>query len=592
MADNNNVELSVRSQLKKIIEELEAISNAHKEVQDEFKKTGEDVGKNITDSTKKTGNALSSMGERARSISGQIVRDFKALLSIEALTGGLKLSEQFKGSVKETIALSDAIRRLGPVFGMTQRQAESFQSKVASAMGEIGASSEEAANALGGLAQTPVKDEKQLIEYSKTAVKLGSIGGTPGRSGEIGKGLSDLVIARGGNPKDINQMKKVSDEVLKIMNATGQNAIQVQSSLSGLYASANSEFKPMLEKGGAASMAAAEFYGGPNASAFLQRYVKSDTTERARFQAQGTGNIIDKSGRLNLKAFEGILAQAKKVGYQGNAEHGLKGMFGLSDEEAKGFMRLSEALKNNKTAIEAARTAVTDINKQYLDTMSFGDAFRSKINRVKGLFSDFLSALGIDSITQKVTNMMAQDTSGAGAVASVAGGGILAAVLASGGLKGIGNALGGLGGLAGGAAKGKLMQETTGATPVYVVNASEIGGGGGALGGLAGAAQGGKGLMGKLGTLGAAAGAGYLGYQAATSLNENVVQPWLKESPTGQKVDSAMLNAITKLSQMLGLLPEVVQSAKSSGGTTRVMIENKTHDFKTSVKQPSRGPVQ
>src|SRR5574343_87434 len=213
MADNN-VELSVRSQLKKIIEELQAISNANKDVQEEFARTGDVVGKKLQDSTKKSHTALASMGERARGIAGQIVRDFKSLMSIEALTGGLKISEQFRGSIKETVALSDAIRRLGPVFGMSQKQAEHFQSKVSKAMGEIGASSEDAADALTGLGQTPIKDEKALIEYSRTAVKLGSIGGTPGKAGEIGKGLSDLVIARGGKPGDMNQMTQARDEVL------------------------------------------------------------------------------------------------------------------------------------------------------------------------------------------------------------------------------------------------------------------------------------------------------------------------------------------------------------------------------------------
>lgn len=590
MSDNNNVELSVRSQLKKIIEELEAISNANKDVQEEFKKTGEDVGKRINDSAKKTGTALSSMGERARGIANQIVRDFKALMSIEALTSGMKISEQFKGSFKETVALSDAIRRLGPIFGMTQRQAESFQSKVAGAMGEIGASSEEAANALTGLSQTPIKDEKQLIEYSKTAVKLGSIGGTPGRSGEIGKGLSDLVIARGGKPGDLDQMAKARDEVLRIMNATGKSAIEVQSALKDLYLGANESFKPMLQKGGAATMAAAELYGGQDATKFVQRYIQMPQYERERYKVQGTGSIVDKEGKFNQKAIEGILKQAKDAG-GGDVQQGLQSMFGLSAEEAKGLMRLSEALKNNKDAIEKSRNSLVNIEKQYLDTMSFGDAFRANINRIKGAFSSFLDKIGVPSLTQKATEMMvgsSQDTMLAGA--SVAGGGILAAILASGGLKGIGGALGGLGGLAGGAVKGKVMQEATGATPVYVVNAAEIGAGGG-LGGLAGAAQGGKGLLGKLGTIGAAAGAGFAGYEAGKAVNENIVQPWLKESPTGQKVDAAMLSAITKLGQMLGLLPEIVQS-RSAPTTARVMIENKTHDIKASVKQPSRGATQ
>src|SRR5574343_795523 len=134
-------------------------------------------------------------------------------------------------------------------------------------------------------------------------------------------------------------MAQARDEVLRIMNVTGKSASEVQQTLKDLYINANESFKPMLEKGGAATMASAEIYGGTDATKFMQRFIQMPKFERERYNVQGTGSIVDKSGKFNEKAISGILKQAKGAG-QGDVQQGLQSMFGLSSEEAKGFMRL------------------------------------------------------------------------------------------------------------------------------------------------------------------------------------------------------------------------------------------------------------
>jgi hypothetical protein len=70
-------------------------------------------------------------------------------------------------------------------------------------LGEIGLGGEEAARALEGLGETQVRGESNLVEYSKTAGMLASIGGEKGKEGEISRGLAGVTQARGGDVNDL-----------------------------------------------------------------------------------------------------------------------------------------------------------------------------------------------------------------------------------------------------------------------------------------------------------------------------------------------------------------------------------------------------
>lgn len=432
--------VSVRSDLLKIADDLKTIKKQADETAESLAGATKEVGKQVDDQTAFVRGGLDKLRKFSKGVADQMKDDFKALFSVNAMTSGLKLNDQFASSIKQAVTLSDTIRNLGPIFGMNQDRAERFKRSLVGNLSEIGVGADAAASALQGLAQTNVRGDENLTAYSRNAGELASISKQKGQEGQIAKGLAGAVVAKGENPNDPKAMQKVSDDVLRIRNATGKSATEALDMLNKLFSSANSDFKKRLSAGGGVSLAAAGLLGGEGSTGFLQRYMGMDDKRRSGLEAQGMGRLVGKDGSLNQGAFQSTVSEAKRRG-QGNAEFGLTTM-GMSEEEAKGFLRLSEAMKQNGAAIESARTQVVDINKEYRDTMGMGDAFNASINRVKGMLSRGMAEHGMPDVLGRGTGMLAgAGQSDAGSAAVVGGGALLAAMLTSKGLKGIGGAL-------------------------------------------------------------------------------------------------------------------------------------------------------
>ena len=468
--------ISVRSDLLKIVEDLKVISQTAQETADSLAAASKELGKQVDDQVSIVSGGMRKVQQFGKDLVRQLGSDFKALFSVNALAGGMKLSEQFSGSVKQAVQLNDTIRNLAPIFGMTEARAEAFKRKLVQGLGEIGLGSDAAAAALAGLAETPVRGEKALEAYAKTASELASISKQKGQEAGIAKGLAGVVTAQGGNPNDPRAMQRVAEDIVRIRNATGKSATEALDTLSKLFSSANQDFKKKLLQGGGVSLAAAGLIGGQGSTAFLERYLGLSRQGRAGYEAQGLGHLIGDNGQLDRGAFQKTIAEAKGRG-SGNAEFGLQTM-GMTEDEAKGFLRLSQALEQNGDSVERARTSVVDLNKEYADTMSLGDAFRANLNHLKGTFSGFLEKVGAPDLLNKATDaLQGASQSGAGSAAVVGGGALLAAMLTGKGLSGIGDLLSG-------EAKKKAIEEITGdkVTRVEVINwPTGFGGPGGGL---------------------------------------------------------------------------------------------------------------
>lgn len=542
------VEIPVKSQLAKIVADLEKIQSAAAGLSGQFKKMGDDVGKNVKGNTRQVQNGLQQLQGYGRRVADQMRQDFASLFSMQSLGAGLKLSNQFGGSIKEAVSLSDTVRRLGSIFGIAQKDFASFQSDMQKGLAAIGASSEAAANALGGLAETPVRGKDQLIEYSMIATELASVSGQKGQEGATAKGLAGVITSRGGNVNDMGQVHDTTNQIMQIRKATGKGALEIEAALSDIYSRVNKDFKGRLANGGATSLASASLVGGPQATAFIEKYLAMNRIERKGLEAQGFGEVVKSNGEINTKALLQTLSEAKSRGL-GDAQAGLK-TYGFSDDEAKGFIRLAEAIRTNGDAINGAKNQVVNLGEEYKHSMSLGDSFRASINRLKGTFAPFIA-----TATQGATDMLgAASHSTAGALAVTGGAAALAAVLAGGGLRGIG------GGLIGGALKSKAIEAATGekVQKVEVINFPA----GMGIGG--GAAVAGGGIMGALGKGAAVLGAGAAGYAVGDMARQKLdsyvaANPDSTTAQVDKKVDSAIESFFIKLGPKLGLLPELVQ---------------------------------
>ena len=573
MAGNTKpVQVSVRSELDKIIQDLVKIKNAANETNKQLGEMGKTVGEGTEKQLKKTESMVGKTSNLMRSVLNNLKSDFKTLMSLEGIATGLSLSNQFKGSIRETIGLGDAIRKLGTTLGVASKDFAGFQGKMMRGLGDIGLSSESATKALEGLAETPVRGQQNLIEYAKTAGMLSSAFGEQGAEGGIAKGLSEVILARGGNVNDPNQMKSLAEDVRRASVATGAKPSEVLGQMQQLFASMPAD---MLAKMGTRQMsvlAAGAHAGGPGATQFIQDFMSNDMLKRSFATATGQTQLFDEKG-FNIEGIKKFADHAKEIGGAGGIEAGLQ-FLGLQDDAAKGFVRLTQHLEQVSHAQEEVINMTGDLTETYKKNMTLSESFNANLNKLKGFFGQ-----PIGYLQEKLSSGLqgaSESTMGAGAV--VAGGGALAAILAGGGLNALLNKMPG-GGLVKGAVGGAIAKEA-GATPVYVVNASDIGnnigsklGGLGAAGGMAAKASG-------------ALAAGAAGYM----LGENLVNPLVEKHTQGTTSEgfegNVMERFFFKLDKLLG----------GEASTNFQKNMNIKHEFEikegklTPVKSKPRGP--
>lgn len=434
---NASAKISVDSELKRIVEDLTRIAQSSKIVGMELDKAGDKIGETLSNQAKKTQENMNALGTLTSRVAKRIVDDFKALASLNALTSAMSLSNQFKGTMTQGIALSDQIRKLSSVFGIAKQDFGTFQSAMSKGLGEIGLSSEAATNALQGLAETPVRGEEALIAYSKTAGQLASISGKPGTEGDIAKSMANIIISQGGNPSDIGNMNDVVKQIVRIRNATGKGAAEIAGTLNDLFEDVNQTFMPMLKAGGTVTLGAAAMQGGPQATSFLKGYLGKESQSRLALEGMGFGNIMKPSGELNKSVIDAIMTQAKKMGIGGEPESWLKIFMG--DEGAKGFVRLAQAMDKSVEKINGASKAMANVNYEFDKAKSLGEAFSANINKVTGSFGGV-----VGEVTNPLRDFLNESSkSTAGATLVTIGGGLLAAILSGFALKTFGGFLGG-----------------------------------------------------------------------------------------------------------------------------------------------------
>jgi hypothetical protein len=319
--------------------------------------------------------------------------------------------------------------------------------------------------------------------------------------------------------------------------------------------------------------------------------------------AMGIGNII-KDGKIDTEQLKNLKGRAEQLG-GGDARLGMKAALLTGDDKvAEGALRLVNSLAEVEKAQEKIINSTGNLKDTYYESLSLGEAFRANINRIKSVFAKPLAF-----VQEKVTNALgAASQSDVGATAVVAGGGLLAAILAGGGLRGIGSILskgakgGMVGGLVGSVAKGAAAEAITGekTMPVYVVNAAEISAGG-AMGGLMGGGAGGVGgkigglvskmgplalLLGKAGLI--AGGAAAVGY-GAYKLGDGLLNPGLDKVSTGKTSEGFEGNIIERLMFKLDKLIGGESSTNfMNNQQVQVRIESKIPNIKATPK-PSRG---
>jgi len=573
----SEVVVTGRADLDAIIQALSKMRDASQKAGEESKKTANKINDNLAQQSRKTEQEVRKNASLLRRVANQLYSDFKALGSLNALQGALKLSSQFQNAIGETITLSDTIRRLGGSFGIAKSEFGSFQAYVAKGLGQIGASSEEAASAMEGLTGLGVKGKESIMSLSKGAVTLAGMSGERGNAKGVAGLLGRVLQAQGKDVNDQGAQQNLIGEVTAAVQATGKQSSEILGAMEQIFSTMDKGLRAKIGPEGMAQLATIASTAGPQATKALQEYLGKSSIERQSMEAQGF-NAFDKNGQLDIKKLTQFIQEGqKRIGF--DPRKSLQ-TFGFSEEAAEGLIKIAEQGDSVTKNLQGLATATRDNEQAFRQSMGLMDSFKGTINTVKGSLEGAFSG-----VTQFATDLLqSQVGDTAGSTAVVASGGILAALLAGGGLRGIGGML--KGGLVGGAKK-EAYEAISGedVQSVYVVNASEIGGG---LPGAAGAAGG---LMGKLGSaakgIGMVGAAGAIGYGVG-SLAEPAVSGLLNEKTTKTTEEGFSGNALERLFFKLDQLVGGQASTGFNKNQQKIIVETKSPTLRANLER-SRG---
>lgn len=521
---SNDVVLVGRAELESIYQSLKKMTDQAEKSGEELATFGKRTQEGLDRQTKNTEKNIKKTGSSLRQLANQLYSDFKALMSMEALGAGLKLSSQFRGAIAESITLSDTIRRLGGSFNVAREDFGRFQGAIAKGLGDIGASSEAAAQALQGLTGMGVKGQESAIALSKGAVTLAGMSGEKGGEKNIARLLAQTLKAQGADVNDRAAQQALIGEVTAATQATGKQASEILGAMEQIFSTMDKSMRGKFGPEGMAQMAVMASTVGPAATKALQEYLSKGAIQRLPLEAQGF-KIFDEKGGVDMKALKSFVETTR--GRIGGDPRASLMTAGFSEEAAEGLVRLADQSQAVAENMSKLSSATRDNEQAFKSSMGLLDAFKGSINTVKGR----LEELGGGAL-QKITDFLAAQVGDtAGSTAVVASGATLAALLAGGGLRGVGK------NLLGGMAKKELHEQITGeqVQSVYVVNAAEIGAaaGAGGIGGIGGKLAKGAGIL----------GAGAAGYM----VGEQIVNPALDKLTKGKTSEGFEGNVVERL---------------------------------------------
>lgn len=576
MADDT-VELKFKADLTGISAKLDQLMGMFDKTIKSSGDASKEVSKGIEDNVRRTERSSRDMGSFLGRVAKGIKDDFKNLIAIESLQSALKLSNNMKGAIAQTQTLADTVRRLGTNFGITGDRFVQFQKNLLMGLGQMGLKADYATDALESLSDTGVKGEQAVMEYAKSGGALAQITGEDPRA--IMRGIQEILLEQGKNVSDKGNVQSMSSDLLKGFRGGRIKPTEAIETIKSLFAAMPKDMRSKMTGQGMVDMASMTRVGGKGALEVFEKFLKMPETFRQKGGIMsGFEKVITAKG-VDVAAFskfyKSILERAKTDPTIATST------LGLTAEGIQGFQKLGEHLSEMKEAVDGNHASLGNLQEDLENSRGLWDAFSASISRVSGMIGTVLAPL-----EQGAARILGKAAQGDGtAVATVAGAGILAAVLASIGLKGIGKGLGLGGNIAAGAAA-----KMAGATPVWVVNASDIGGG--ANGALTQVGQ----AMGFLSKALGVVGVGVAAYQ----VGKQFIQPALHEATkqtdkSGRETDLAdrlvggYLDWV-RGTNVMGRNEEDYASITSSGGKIVYVKEDGTN-LKT-VRQPTRGGSQ
>lgn len=490
---------------KKVIAALNEIAAQSKELSAKIEEAiGKEAVKNfkkLEDQSQESSDKISTI---FRNLGNRLKEDMKSFLGLSALTEGMNMAKNMKQGAEQVFEMEKAFDRLNTRLGLSVDKMNEFKKMVAMKVAGTGQSLD---SVLPGMEKVSAKGGvKNSGELANIAEMLGQSKAV--NKNENVEGLADTVV-------EIlqRQGEKVTDKSFKrTLDALEGGRIKGAMGSAGEVGDAVKEMAATAKKSGMgtrdlAGLAAVASKGGEGSLNVLKQIMAKGATAGGQEQLNSTlGVQLFKNGKMDPSAL-GKINTGRFGQYSEQAMEGATGLHGASGAD---LTRFASSFKDNMGDFDAVSKGANETADQFGVA---ADNFSSKFDQFKEKLKGTIMVIG-DDLSKSINSFLKGDFKGGiqsiaqaggalmenkGAVAGGLGMTAVAALLAGGGLSSIMSKIPG-GGMIKGAIGGEVAK-MAGATPVYVVNASDIGGGG-AMGGGA------MGMMGKAGGIMAAAGVG------------------------------------------------------------------------------------
>lgn len=561
MGNDNKVELKVSTDLRKIIQDLEALQKKASGVSDQVRRVGDELDKNLGRANKRTEKGFERVRDMGRRLADQLRGYFSDIaketaMALEGAKKDLGLKQQFIDAAKGAVDFHDTIRKISATIGISTDRMSAFQQAATKAFASLGFSQGDAARAMEGLAGTQVRGEDNLISYGTTAAQLGNVGGQMGSTGEIARSLAEVLRARGVNQNDVGSMQKLSEDIRKILNATGTKPLEALQTMERMLTEMNPESRKKIGPEALRNLAAVSAVAGPDIVALVKDLVARPTLTNLPAAMQGAGKLFG-AGGFDFDALQKFKGTGSRIGFDQISSFQTAG---LSEGGARGLIQLLEHLDDARAKQNSMAGMGGDLGSQNRSSRGLAENWDATKNQIHGAIGGF-AAPAIGAVSDKLAE---RSKTTAGSMLTM-GEGFIAAAAGSYGLtqlaKYMGKGkLGGIGSFVESGTKAAALEQITGmkTTPVYVVNFSELGGGigAGAAGGLGGAAasltKAGD-LLGKASLIMAA---GAAGYEVGTFLNDMIdkkTQGKIEDGDfEGNMIERAFFRLAEKFGRMTG----------------------------------------
>lgn len=537
MAEELKIGLDPNSALE-AMKKLQEAAKALSEIID--KSLGKEAPKAIDTLDKAAERGADSISSRFKDLSKRIGEDLKTAFNVGQLASGLKLADYLGQGVKEVFNLERAFDKLNTRLQLTGRNFQDFKNNVGKSVASTGQKLEdifpgiETAASKGG-----VKSPKELADIGQALAKVRAA------TGENTESLADSVveILKTQNKKITSRSIQDTLDVLQGTRVAGafKSAADAGKAIEGLSPYAKQLGLSTRDLGGLASSATGAGSAGQD---ILQRLIQQATQIggasvlnsalgqnifKAGSQGQAVGMDVNALRKVNPERFGSAQAMEQITGLTGASGGDFKRFITSLKESTQDFDKVTHGSNETAKQFELASDNLATSADKY--TQSLVNATRSVGDGLSSAVHDFMKGDtqgGLDEL--KKAGKSAWDNK-----ATIAGGlgiSLAAGVLTGGGLGGVLKSFGGVGGTATGVAEGKALEKAAGVTPVFVVNAAEIGAASSTEGLLSKAG----GFASKLGIVGAVGGAGVAAGSA------------LADSDIGQKVrDSGIFDSLIDL---------------------------------------------